>query len=214
MDNPNQVSPDSSILGNCLNCQGLVRVPLKAAADSKVRCPHCSNEYRLSEILDESVPALEIVEEATESFAAPLVMEEPAEIQREVFVVPPQLAEGALRKRKRRTNLDNSEESSDSSRKTSSRSSSREDRRSRKKSRSGGNSQKRARTPKSPKSPAIEFIKVVVGGLMAIPIAYAIVLWAFNKDPLNVGPQVSEYVPFVIPADFQADLKSDLNAEN
>ena len=50
---------------------------------------------------------------------------------------------------------------------------------------------------------------------MAIPIAYAIVLWAFNKDPLNVGTsKLAEYVPFVIPADFQADLKSDLNAEN
>jgi|TARA_B110000495_G_C23027565_1_gene610983 hypothetical protein len=54
---------------------------------------------------------------------------------------------------------------------------------------------------------------VVVGGLMAIPIAYAIVLWAFNKDPLNVGPQISEYVPIVIPADFQVDPKSDLNSE-
>lgn len=49
---------------------------------------------------------------------------------------------------------------------------------------------------------------------MAIPIAYAIVLWAFNKDPLNVGPQISEYVPFVVPADFQVDLKSGFNAED
>ena len=49
---------------------------------------------------------------------------------------------------------------------------------------------------------------------MAIPIAYAIVLWAFDKDPLNVGPQVSEYVPFVIPADFQVDLKSNLDAKD
>ena len=83
MDNLNQTSPDSSILGNCLNCGGLVRVPVRSAADSKVRCPHCSNEYRLSEILDESVPALEIVEETPESFTAPLELAEPTVIQKE-----------------------------------------------------------------------------------------------------------------------------------
>ncbi len=87
-----------------------------------------------------------------------------------------------------------------------------------KRSRSGRNSQHslrgQTRVSKSGKNPTVEFIKVVLGGLMAIPIAYAIVLWAFNKDPLNVGPQISEYVPFVVPADFQVDLKSGFNAED
>ena len=218
MDSLNQASADSLILGNCLNCQGLVRVPLRAAANSKVRCPHCSNEYRLSEILEESVPALEIVEEATER----LEMEEPDLSQKEVFVIPPQLAEGALRKRERRTENDQLARNSDSRRGKSGYSSSRKGRGSRKKSRKrlriGDNLQRRFRghspAAKKAKSPILEFIKVVVGGLMAIPIAYAIVLWGFDKDPLNVGPQVSEYVPFVIPADFQFDIKSNLDAKN
>lgn len=217
MDNLNQASPDSSILGNCLNCEGLVRVPVKSAADSKVRCPHCSTEYRLNEILAESVPALEMVEEVSEPVDAPLVMEEPTAIHRDTFVVPSQLAEGA-RKRKRRSRNEPSEGSSDSRRENSGRRASREDRRSRKRSRSGRNSQHslrgQTRVSKSGKNPTVEFIKVVLGGLMAIPIAYAIVLWAFNKDPLNVGPQISEYVPFVVPADFQVDLKSGFNAED
>lgn len=215
MDNLNQASPDSSILGNCLSCQGLVRVPVKSSADSKVRCPHCSNEYRLSEILDESVPALEIIDDAQQPVAIAPVIEAPEPFQKEVFVVPPQLIDGA--KRKRRKRKDQSEGDSDSRRAAASRPSSREERRSRKRSRSNSKPESRSRgqkrTSKSPRNPAIEFIKVVVGGLMAIPIAYAIVLWAFNKDPLNVGPQISEYVPIVIPADFQVDPKSDLNSE-
>ena len=210
MDNLNQASADSSILGNCLNWQGLVRVPLKAAANSKVRCPHCGNEYRLSEILVESVPVLEIVQEPTEQ----LEMEELDVSQEEVFVVPPQLAEGAFRRRERRMENDQLDGSSDSRRFKLGRSSSREA----KSSRIGDNFQQRirrhSRVSKSAKNPFIEFIKVVVGGLMAIPIAYAIVLWAFDKDPLNVGPQVSKYVPFVIPADFQVDLKSNLDAKD
>ena len=215
MDNLNQASPDSSILGNCLSCQGLVRVPVKSSADSKVRCPHCSNEYRLSEILDESVPALEIIDDAQQPVAIAPVIEEPEPFQKEVFVVPPQLSDGA--KRKRRKRKDQSEGGSDSRRAAAGRPSSREERRSRKRSRSNSKPESRSRgqkrTSKSPRNPTIEFIKVVVGGLMAIPIAYAIVLWAFNKDPLNVGPQISEYVPIVIPADFQVDPKSDLNSE-
>ncbi|MDE0934980.1 MAG: hypothetical protein OSA89_03630 [Mariniblastus sp.] len=215
MDNLNQASPDSSILGNCLSCQGLVRVPVKSSADSKVRCPHCSNEYRLSEILDESVPALEIIDDAQQPVAIAPVIKEPEPFLKEVFVVPPQLSDGA--KRKRRKRKDQSEGGSDSRRAAAGRPSSREERRSRKRSRSDSKPESRSRgqkrTSKSPRNPAIEFIKVVVGGLMAIPIAYAIVLWAFNKDPLNVGPQISEYVPIVIPADFQVDPKSDLNSE-
>ena len=211
MDNLNQTSPDLSILGNCLNCGGLVRVPVKSAADSKVRCPHCSNEYRLSEILDESVPALEIVEETPESFTAPLELAEPTVIQKDVFVVPSQLAEGAMRKRKRR---EHSEGSSSQRRERGGRGAAREDKRSRSERNSQHSSRGKTRTSKTAKSPAIEFVKVVVGGLMSIPIAYAIVLWAFNKDPLNVGPQISRYAPVVIPADFQVDLKSDLNADD
>ena len=218
MDTPSQASPDSSILGNCLSCEGLVRVPVTSAADSKVRCPHCSKEYRLNEILDDSVPVLEIVEETSEPFSAPLELEEPTVIQQDVFVVPPQLAEGARRRRKRRSGSEHSDGSSDSRRQNGGRGASREDKRSRKRSRSERNSQHslrgQTRTSRTVKNPAIEFVKVVAGGLLAIPIAYAIVLWAFNKDPLNVGPKISEYVPVVIPADFQLDLKSGLQADD
>ena len=50
----------------------------------------------------ESVPVLEIVEEPTEQ----LEMEELDVSQEEVFVVPPQLAEGAFRRRERRMEND------------------------------------------------------------------------------------------------------------
>ena len=215
MDNLDQASLESSILGNCLSCEGLVRVPVKSAADSKVRCPHCSTEYRLNEILNESVPALEIIEETSESVDAPLMMEQPTVLQKETFAVPPQLVEGA---RRRRSTNESSEGSFGSKRKKFGRRSSRKDKRWRKRSRSDRNLRHslrwQSRFSTSVKNPTVEFTKVVFGGLMAIPIAYAIVLWVFNKDPLNVGPQISEYVPFVVPADFQVDFKSGFNAED
>lgn len=57
-------------------------------------------------------------------------------------------------------------------------------------------------------------IKVVVGGLLAIPIAYLLVLWAFTQDPLNVGPTLGKVVPFMVPAELREDnSESEAEAE-
>ena len=46
-------------------------------------------------------------------------------------------------------------------------------------------------------------IKIVVGGLLAFPIAYLMVLWLFHQDPLNLGPSLEKVAPFVVPADLR-----------
>ena len=47
---------EAIIIGNCLGCQGLVRIPNSADAKSTVRCPHCDESYPLQQILIEAVP--------------------------------------------------------------------------------------------------------------------------------------------------------------
>lgn len=47
--------------------------------------------------------------------------------------------------------------------------------------------------------PVLEFIKMVLGGLLALPLAYAILLWVFMLDPLGVAPQVGKTVPLLVP---------------
>ena len=51
---------------------------------------------------------------------------------------------------------------------------------------------------------AVEIFKVVLGGALAIPIAYLLVLWVFKQDPLDVAPKIVQTAPFLLPAEFRA----------
>lgn len=54
-------------------------------------------------------------------------------------------------------------------------------------------------------NPVVEFIKVVLGGLLAIPAAQLILWWLpmnlqpAQRDPMSIGPTVARYIPFVVP---------------
>ncbi len=45
-----------------------------------------------------------------------------------------------------------------------------------------------------------ETTKILIGGLLAFPIAYLLVFWVFQQDPLNLGPAISRVAPFAVPA--------------
>jgi hypothetical protein len=50
-------------------------------------------------------------------------------------------------------------------------------------------------------------IGVVAGGVMAIPITMAILLWGFQKDPFGVAKQVPESMSFLLPQKFRPGFK-------
>jgi hypothetical protein len=54
-----------------------------------------------------------------------------------------------------------------------------------------------------PKSAIGQMIGVVGGGVMAIPITLAILIWGLQKDPFKVTKYVPEEVAFLLPAKFQ-----------
>lgn len=221
MEEKGQNPSESIIIGNCLSCQGLVRVPSTAPAKSVVRCPHCSTSYPLSEILDQAVPELEFVHELqveskTSANDIPRVDQVVIKTDKNIgddqkFVVPPQLAKGARHSR-RRSRSSGSDGSSDV-RSTSdsiklnfdNRSSQRSGRGSESsgRSRSQHGSSRSSRRYRKERSPAVEILKVIVGGILAIPIAYMIVIWFFRQDPLDVGPKLGNFAPFMVPSEFR-----------
>ena len=50
-------------------------------------------------------------------------------------------------------------------------------------------------------------IGVVAGGVMAIPITMAILLWGFQRDPFGVAKQLPDSVAFLLPQKFQPGFK-------
>ena len=55
--------------------------------------------------------------------------------------------------------------------------------------------------------------KLVVGGLLALPIAYMILFWVFTKDPLNIAPVLYRTVPGIVPEVLvpEAEIPSNLD---
>jgi hypothetical protein len=49
----------------------------------------------------------------------------------------------------------------------------------------------------------IEVFKVAIGGCMAFPIAYLLLLWFFNQDPFNLAPTIGRILPFAVPAELR-----------
>ncbi len=108
MDQPD-IKPASLIVGNCLSCSGLVRIPAAVRANSTVRCPHCGESFSLRQILENSIPELEVIETESPNKGSNVLYvdrslhkEQDREQPREKFVVPRQLTIGAKRKRRGR----------------------------------------------------------------------------------------------------------------
>jgi hypothetical protein len=58
-----------------------------------------------------------------------------------------------------------------------------------------------------------QMVGVVLGGLMALPITYAILLWGFQKDPFKLGQQVPSQLAFLLPQKLQPGYKPPRKAD-
>ena len=127
-------SSNSIIVGNCIACEGLVRVSAKAKATSDVRCPHCQQTFPLAALLESAVPEVEIIEpESASAEKKNLYIDQNVNTGKDAagkFVVPSQLAKGARRRKSSRRSSSRSGSSRSSQRSESNSSSYREDPRS------------------------------------------------------------------------------------
>ena len=54
------------VLGTCPSCQKVVRVPVTAVtsqSNSQVKCPICSASFELADVLEETIPSVEVIDE-------------------------------------------------------------------------------------------------------------------------------------------------------
>ena len=190
----------------CVGCAKLVRLPADPDPNAIVRCPRCDETYPIGVLLEGEIPELEIVDSEPikeDQPTAPEVNIQTDEQNR--FIVAPALAKGAKREKRRRP--------------TGSRSNGQAGREHASGSDAGGrrrseSSQRKRRQPaKKPPSSGGEIFKIVLGAVMAPPVAQLVIWWGLQLDPLNLGPTVSKAIPIAVPAVFHADADGDEDAK-
>lgn len=58
-----------------------------------------------------------------------------------------------------------------------------------------------------------QMLGVVLGGLMALPVTYAILIWGFQKDPFKLTKKAPPQLAFLLPEKFQPVTKSPKKAQ-
>ncbi len=55
---------------------------------------------------------------------------------------------------------------------------------------------------------AADVLKIVVGALIAVPVAQLILWWVLGRDPFHAGKLVSHVIPVIVPSDFRDGIQS------
>lgn len=204
------------VVGNCIGCNGLVRFPAQTRAHARVRCPRCNQTYRLAEILDPDIPALEIVAEPADlntAAAGPVEAavsnkyEPVTEQENGRFIVPDYLAKAAERKPRRRSRSNSGVSESDAGNQDSGSALER----SREQVGRGERGRPSRRSPK--RNPFLDLIMYLLGGLMALPVAQLMIWWILGTDPIGIAPEVSKVIPMVVPPDLREGDPLESGAE-
>lgn len=104
------------ILGNCIACNGLMRVPVTTDVSHVACCPHCEKRFPVQQLIASAIPAAEIIEGEVAEDYIPVVdrvrepVDENAVKPRTKFEVPKQIYNGAKHRRRRRRRSRSSDE--------------------------------------------------------------------------------------------------------
>jgi hypothetical protein len=61
----------------------------------------------------------------------------------------------------------------------------------------------RVTEPEAAENPLTQFIAIVLGGTVALPIAQLILWWVMEQDPLKIAPQLPASLEWMAPAEFR-----------
>lgn len=200
------------IIGNCTFCGGIVRISTGVNPATSVRCPLCNQTSKLSTILEAAVPQLEIVETPAAANSESIPMIDRIELKDEAtgpkrepdgkFVVSPVLSKGAKRRNRRKPG-ERGKSTADDRQTPESHQATRSPATTRPRRRSS-NRRRRADNQFASRG-RYEILKVVLGAVLAIPVAQLMIWWWVSVDPLNLGPAVSRVLPAVVPAKFRSE---------
>ncbi len=104
------------ILGNCISCNGLMRVPVTTDVTHVACCPHCEKRFPVQQLIASAIPAAEIIEGEVAEDYTPVVdrvrepVDDDAVKPRVKFEVPKQIYNGAKHRRRRRRRSRGSDE--------------------------------------------------------------------------------------------------------
>ena len=177
----------------CPACHRTLVLAAETSLQAVLRCRHCSHQFVLGEMVEAELGFWEVVDDpnATEPKVTSAVNVNSAADEPELelakseeYVSPQTLA----KKRAEKKNVDWSKFEPISH-------------------------DQYERMRRKTKSPIWSMLSVLLGGLASIPIATLLIWHVLGKDPLQMGPVVGRYVPWVVPTRFQP-FKPDLVDDN
>ncbi len=174
----------------CPACHRTLVLAADASLQAVLRCRHCSHQFVLGEMIEAELGFWEVVDDpnaAELSFATRLGtdaadngtadVEQDSELQlaeSSEYVSPQSL----IKKRAEKKNVDWSKFEPITH-------------------------EQYERMRRKGKSPIWSLLSVMLGGLASIPIATLLIWHLLGKDPLQMGPIVGRYVPWIVPTKFQ-----------
>jgi hypothetical protein len=55
-------------------------------------------------------------------------------------------------------------------------------------------------------------VNYALGGVLGLSLGLLVLWWGFRRDPLELGPPISRYAPFLVPAEFQGAASANIDS--
>ena len=205
-------------IATCPRCQDEVTIPQGAGEESRVACPLCREEFLLIEVMQELPPALILLDGpvATETSNEETSNEDASDEDASDENASDDSATETVKIEISEAEPGDEVDSADTSESESDDESDSEDSSeavgsfnfgdSMESPATGSSSIRPIRGPsRKSENPMWTMIKVVLGGMLAIPLAQLILWWlpgSWSRDPMKMGPKASQYAPFLVPKQY------------
>ncbi|RCS40472.1 hypothetical protein DTL42_24155 [Bremerella cremea] len=170
------------LLSSCPRCHDSIRIPASAQSHSIVRCPRCCEEFPLNEILDQLPPEAEIVSGpgSQEHTVMPTSLADATE-----YVLAGEETKPAVPDFRFKETGSLRPDMPPMAKIDSSRPS---------------------RKPKRPEpNLGLEFVKVVVGGIVGLGLAVMAIIWTMHRDPLGIAHKLPVQAYMILPEKMRTD---------
>ncbi len=172
----------------CPGCQRTLVLATEASLQAVLRCRHCSKQFTIGEMIEAELGYWEVVEDPN---APPPKASGDGEVAADDAVLELSMSEEyvspqtLLKKQAEKKKVDWSKFEPITH-------------------------EQYERMRRKAKSPIWSMLSVLLGGLASIPIATLLIWHVLGKDPLQMGPVVGRYAPWIVPTRFQSnDRKMD-----